>query len=222
MRHVNSRVEMLKRKAQIFLLLTILAISFITGITTILLETQRARYDDPNPASQLFTQTWKNTVESVQDILELGMVQHSQFLDTTYDLNTTIASSFHALQAYLVTKGYSASIQTLSQYILTNTTTTGQTFTLSNYQVKIHLATTTTELDQTILFTIIYDAVVNATGNTVTITKTVNGQTQYLSGASFTITGVTDLGNGVYSYTTAGATNATTTAGMLFTALNLA
>ena len=69
---------MKNRRGQIFLILTILVISFIVGISTILINVQRAEYFDPAPDSGESLEIWENTIVAIEQIYSVQIAINTQ------------------------------------------------------------------------------------------------------------------------------------------------
>ncbi|MCH8907960.1 MAG: hypothetical protein IH840_12800, partial [Candidatus Heimdallarchaeota archaeon] len=68
----------MNRRGQIFLLLTVLVLTFIIGISTILLEVKRAQYYDPSTDSDRLFEIWDNAVDAVQQIYSVQIAINTQ------------------------------------------------------------------------------------------------------------------------------------------------
>ncbi len=190
----------MKRRGQIFLIITILVITFMVGISSVLLQVQRSNYIDTVPDSDNVMIAWENAYQSIIQIMDIELALSSQTAiagpvarDITVPLNN--------LNDYLINKGLSAIVQTTSQ-ITYDHTISGST----DYQVSmtgsfyIHLQSGNVEIDQYFTITIVYRAL-STTTDVVIITKTVNSQINYLMGAELTVAGSSfiDHQNGKYS-----------------------
>jgi hypothetical protein len=227
----------MRKRSQIFLLLTILVITFIVGIATTLLESQRTQYTDPLQTLPNFTQTWDNTVGDIQDALILTLAARSDgtIANTSVATDNTIDGYFLQIMEFLRLKGFSASI-TLENTIVdgldylhhsnaAGPSKTTEGFEFRNIEVNFELQSSTTVLSQKLFFDISYTSIVDSAAGTITLYKVINGERTGLTNAEFTITGgatVTQTFAGQYTYTGTGTTDIRVLDGILFSALVLA
>ncbi len=224
----------MRRRSQIFLLLTILVITFIVGIATTLLESQRTQYTDPLQSLPNFTQTWDNTVEDIEDALVLTLASRSDgtIANTSVATDNAIDAYFLQIMEYLRLKGYSASISLENTIVdgldylhhsdVAGPAKTTEGFEFNNIEVNFELQSSTTVLSQKLFFDISYTSVLDTAANTITLYKIVNGQRTGLTNAEFSIAGVvvTETFAGQYTYVGVGTGNIRVLDGILFSSLD--
>ena len=102
----------MRRRGQVFLIITVLVVTFLIGISTLLLDTQRAAYLETAPDSNTVLQAWDNTYDSIVQILrtQLSISSNGPDLSVTTDLTTELLY----LENYLLDRGLSAIIRNTS------------------------------------------------------------------------------------------------------------
>lgn len=190
----------MRRRGQIFLLLTILSITFIFAVSTILLDIQRAQYLEPSPDIDETFEAWDNTVYSIEQILDIQIAINTQAGSTSRDYGPEIRPELDSLENYLLSRGLIASINLdgVAQY---TQPATGGIAAIASITATVSVqieSSSGNSIKQTLGFAIQYAANVDDGTDTLYLTKTVNGITSYIRGAFFNVGGITDNGNGVY------------------------
>ena len=203
-----------KRKGQVFLILTILVISFIIGISTVLLQIKQSDFIDPAPDANTSFRAWEITVESLHQITDVFLSQYSKnFLAPIQGFN----NPFQNLRDYLTNRGVANTIYNTTNLNLSNDNTTitnGEIITAS-ISFNVYLATASTTINQTVSIIISYTIDASTVG-VISVYKTVDGTISYLADCQFSII-VVDLGNGSYTHGTTGiAINALTPSNVFF------
>ncbi|MCE7737631.1 MAG: hypothetical protein GPJ54_22260 [Candidatus Heimdallarchaeota archaeon] len=189
----------MNRRGQIFLLLTILSITFIFAVSTILLDIQRAQYLEPAPDVDETFEAWDNTVDSIEQILNVQIAINTQAGALLGNYAPQINNELVGVENYLLGRGLIASIDLDGPATYTPPTTTLQDATasiLALFSIQIQ-SSSGNSIIQSLDFAIQYD--VNLVGTTLTLSKTVNGITTYLSGATVDTVGTIDNANGAYT-----------------------
>lgn len=226
----------MRRRSQIFLLLTILVITFIVGIASTLLESQKTQYTDPLQQVPNITSAWEGTISDIQESLILTLAQRSDgsIANTSVAMDNAIDGYFFKIVNFLQLKGYSASI-TLENTIVdgldylhhsngASPSKTTEAFELNNIEVNVAIQSSTASLSQKIFFDIYYGSIVNSGSQTVTLYKIINGVRTGLTNAEFSTPGatITETFGGQYSYVGTGTHNVRVLDGILFSSLVLA
>lgn len=188
----------MRRRGQIFLILTILVISFMIGITSVLLDIRTADYLDPAPDSDVSLNAWETTTSAIDQIMEIQLSQNSNAQspnNTNIDLSTPLAN----LEAYLSQRGLVASITGSNvQYRRYTPVSTNTTEELVG-SFSIYIKSSSLEINQKIEKQLQYNAYSDQPSE-LYVSKILDGQVNWISGSSFNTT-VTDNENGSYSGT---------------------
>ncbi|MHA2402928.1 MAG: hypothetical protein ACXADH_08075 [Candidatus Kariarchaeaceae archaeon] len=195
----------MNRSAQVFLLLTILVMTFLIGITSVLFDIKKVDYIDPSPDADEFLESWDNTIEAIEQILSIQIAINSQTaVASGTDNSGEIQTEMDSLALYLNSKGLSASIQVdgaiPSLYII-DLQVASHELSLSS-SIFVHLSSISgTTIDQVVNMRVSYIA--TATPNNLVLQKTVNSEIKFLSECNVIVSGgtITDNGNGWYSAT---------------------
>ncbi|MHA2503261.1 MAG: hypothetical protein ACXAE3_10355 [Candidatus Kariarchaeaceae archaeon] len=184
----------MKRKGQIFLILTILVVSFMIGITTVLLDVQKADFLEPAPDSEIILESWDLTIKSITEIMDLQLVA-----DPTAGAKD-ISQPISNLGDYLTTRGIanSITIPTGATVVIVGGGAAQSISVSISASFSVLLSSASTSISQTITIDINYTMDVQSP---LTILQTVNGIQNYVAGASFNVGSVVDLGNGSYTHT---------------------
>ncbi len=200
----------MNRKGQVFLLLTLLVLTFMISISAILFDIKKAEYMEPSPDFDETMEVWENSVEAIEQIFSILIAINSKD-NVTYpdgNYNNEVSTELAKLEYYLNSRGFAATILLLGNASYIAPTSGLQTsFVSLSGNISIYLSSISgTEIRQVINLTVIYNAVVTA--STLLITKSVVGppprnatKTNYLSSCTFNVTGLTDLANGAYTHT---------------------
>ena len=191
----------MNKQGQIFLLLTILAVTFLLTISTVLLNIQVSEYSQPSADSGKLFEAWDNTVTSAVQIMSVQI---------SYNTNNIIGNStaltltpyFNDLVLYLNSKGLVASIAEVSeQYTISPN---GQTYAqaMLNTSLDIYIATSSgAKLQGNLTLSVSYNAVI--TGNNLIVYKMVNDNSFFLNNVNVVpqtlLTPVQNNGNGLYN-----------------------
>ena len=177
----------MNRRGQIFLIMTILVITFLIGISSVLLEVSRSDYVQPVSDSDVVLQAWDNTYESINQILLVRLSINSQG-PTGNQLNIDLRSELGKLETYLNKRGLSAIIQSQNiDYTIIGDQTTDTTVTITG-SFTVHLASSGVEIDQTFDLSISYNAVIS--GSNIIVSSTLNSDINFISGSSITSTNI--------------------------------
>ncbi|MHA2171420.1 MAG: hypothetical protein ACXAB7_16150 [Candidatus Kariarchaeaceae archaeon] len=195
----------MNRSAQVFLLLTILVMTFLIGITSVLFDIKKVDYIDPSPDADEFLESWDNTIEAIEQILSIQIAINSQTgVASGTDNSGEIQTEMDNLALYLNSKGLSASIQVdgaiPSLYII-DLQAASHELSLSS-SIFVHLSSISgTTIDQVVNIRVSYIA--TATPNNLVVQKTVNSEIKFLSECNVIVSAgtITDNGNGWYSAT---------------------
>lgn len=195
----------MNKQGQIFLLLTILAVTFLLTISTVLLNIQVSEYSQPSADSGKLFEAWDNTVSSTVQIMSVQVAYNTNNgipTGATNDLGPHLAN----LEQYLNSKGLVASIEEVAgteQYVSTSLITSSSAS--LNVTLDIYIATSSgAKLDGTVNLNVTYSAQI--TGNILVVSKIVNTNPYFLNSANVvpqTTGSVQNNGNG--SYQLAGA-----------------
>ena len=194
----------MRRKGQIFLIITVLAITFLIGISTLLLDSQRAIYIDSAPDTYTSLQAWDLTYDGLVQILEIQLTIDSNLLPLT-NLNINLTSQISKLENYLLSRGLSITISPTSNIDFTKT---GDLTRNSSVQIigsfYIHLASSNFEVDEDITLQLSYRAVSDLTSTVVT--RTLNTNSEYIGDATLSSTttpaaAFSNIQNGRYDHT---------------------
>lgn len=197
----------MNRRGQIFLLLTVLVLTFIIGISTILIEVKRAQYYDPSTDSDRLFEIWDNAVDAVQQIYSVQIAINTQGPGVGGVYNAEIDAELVRLETYLNTRGFAASItRTIDADYKEDAASDPVEARMDSSVLIIISSSTGITIEQVLTINIVYTAFQN--NNIVTITKSVNGVTIYLQGSTVTPTSggtiVQDFGNGSFELSGAG------------------
>ena len=190
----------MNRRGQIFLLLTILSITFIFAVSTILLDIQRAQYLEPSPDLDETFEAWDITVQSIEQILNVQLAINTQAGSASGDYSPQINNELVMLENYLLSRGLIASVDLVGTADYVQPAVGGQVAIASlSSSVSLQIESSSgNSIKQILNFTIQYNATVDDTIDTLYLSKTVNGLTTYIRGATFNVGGTTDNGNGAY------------------------
>ncbi len=192
----------LRNRSQIFLLLTILTITFLLGITSVLLDLNRAQYTDPTAGSSEFILTWSNVGDNVQQISKIELARFSQGLNTS-NFDVEVQAQLNRLSNSFLTRGFTSNFQVAQP--------TQLTIRANGYLVvsvfSLELSNSKNTLKQTYHLTMEYNF--NKVGTTITIYRVINGVTMPIGDATVTVVSpgtstVTNNRDGTYSVTNAG------------------
>ncbi len=187
----------MKKRSQIFLLLTLLMLTFFVSITGILLDIQKARYTDPSSGVDVFLQTWQNSVETIEDLSHIALARYTQGTNAS-NIDVEMQAELGELSNYLLTRGYTSS------FLLTsfNLVVAGAP---SSYVVSLIVQMVLSDTKQTLQQTLSIDLTVSAVlvGTEITVFKLLNGETIPIADATVTVvppgtSTVTNLRNGNY------------------------
>lgn len=193
------------KRGQIFLILTIFAITFLVGITSILIDVQRSQYYDPAPDSNEVFEVLTNTNFAIEKIFRIQIAVNTQATAPsgtgTYD--ASITNQLSNLVNFLQSRGFAASINLVGNTIYTQPTIGLSTVVVLTGTISIFIESTSgIIIEQTVSLVISYEAVI--TGTTLSVSTTQNGLTSYLRDAIVTpqTTGLSvSQGNGAFSLT---------------------
>ncbi|RMG20863.1 MAG: hypothetical protein D6732_28295 [Methanobacteriota archaeon] len=187
----------MKRKSQIFLLLTLLMLTFFVSITGILLDIQKARYTDPSSGVDVFLQTWDNSVENIKDLTHIALARYTQSTNTS-NIDVEMQSELNELSNYLLSRGYTSSFL-ISTF---NLVVAGAP---SSYSISLLVQMEISDAKQTLQQSLSIDLTVSAVlvGSEISVFKILNGETIPISDATVTVippgtSTVTNLRNGNY------------------------
>lgn len=193
----------MKRRGQIFLIMTILVITFMVGISTVLLQVQRSNYTDTVPDSENVLIAWENAYSSIEQILEieLSICTTSGALAGVRDISLPLGN----LENYLTNIGLSAII-TVDPTSPVTYSNVGATTLVNTAGITgrfyIHLQSGNVQIDQSMVIDLSYSAqsVPDGILTKVIITKTVNSEKMFIikSTLSAISSTFTDLQNGAY------------------------
>ena len=222
----------MRKRSQIFLLLTILVIAFIVGISTTLIDLRKTPYNEPAPQSKQFYQNWDNTLQNIEEILVFSLAQHSANLTKTVgEMQSNVTNKLMSVENYLLSRGFSAKITLLTtlienvNYQKTVDNVTAPTMTqykLTNIGIAVHLETTFTSLNQELEMNILFHAENNDSQNFCEVYKIINGKREEIVNAKVTAeAGIvfTNQGLGQYNYIGTGEYSIVSPEGVAF--LNL-
>ena len=120
------------RRSQIFLLLTLLMITFMVSISTTLLDVRRGSFTDPNPQVNTFENGWDIAISSINSIVERSVAQRSDNnLTTDAEMQSFIDAELTGVENFLLQSSFSANIRlitTLTDGVSFVPTTDGSTF----------------------------------------------------------------------------------------------
>ncbi|MCY3411663.1 MAG: hypothetical protein INQ03_08540 [Candidatus Heimdallarchaeota archaeon] len=198
----------MNKRAQIFLILTILVVTFLMSISTVLLELQKANYSEVVPDADNVLIAWDNVITGLEQIFDIEIAIRSQAGSASAaDIYNDVASNFGPaiddLETYFIGQGLSAIITPTSTVDYTNNGQDSTDLTLSIIGTfQIHLQSGNVEIDQILEMNVEYHGVSTAT--TLVLTKTVNDLTTYLVGATSSVGNFQDYLNGYYTFTDPG------------------
>ena len=193
----------MNRSAQVFLLLTILVMTFLIGITSVLFDIKKIDYIDPSPDADEFLESWDNTIDAIEQILSIQIAINSQTGVANGTNNSgEIQTELDSLTQYLNSKGLSASLQVdgaiPSLYIIDLQAVSHELSISSN--IFVHLSSISgTTIDQVVNMRVSYTA--TATPLNLVVQKTVNTATQFLRECDVQVSAGTIVDNGNGSYT---------------------
>lgn len=197
----------MNRRGQVFLLLTILSITFITAISSVLLDIQRSQYLEPSADADKVFEVWDNAIFSIEQTISIQIALNTQAGVGDGSFANESQIQFNLLETYLNSRGFIASVNVI------NATYTAPVIILglsaeANMNAFISLQITSssgTSINQIISFDISYLAIaveiVVGTQWLLTLTKTVNSQITYLTDIMYSVVGagvLTDNFNGSY------------------------
>ena len=181
----------MNRRGQVFLLLTILSITFITAISSVLLDLQRSQYIEPSADADKIFEVWDNAVFSIEQTISIQIAVNTQTGAVTGDFATEIQTRLDSLEGYLNSRGFIASVNTIGQ--VNYTAPIAGLLAQANMTALISLQITSssgTSINQIVNFDISYQAEAIGTGPWVlTLTKTVNDQTIFLTDITYSVLG---------------------------------
>lgn len=188
----------MNRRGQIFLLLTILSITFIFAVSTILLEIQRSQYLEPSPDIDETFETWDNTVYSIEQILSIQMAINTQAgaVDGNYSLE--IGTELAKVENYALNRGFIASIDLVNMSYYFAPVAGNNASASINGTVFIQLESSSgNSINQLVEFDIKYEAFIDTGTNILTVSKIVNGQQSFIASATISGPGIiTNFQNG--------------------------
>ncbi len=196
----------MRRKGQIFLIITVLAITFLIGISTLLLDSQRATYVDSAPDTFTSLQAWDLTYDGLLQILEIQLTIDSNQLALS-NLGIDLSAEIAKLENYLLSRGLAVTISTTAAIDFTKTgdLTRDSTVEIAG-SFYIHLASSNFEVDEYITLRLTYQAVSDLTNTNTIVTRTLNTNSEYISDASLSSTTTpaavfSNIQNGRYDHT---------------------
>lgn len=188
----------MNRRGQIFLLLTILSITFITAISSILLDIQRSQYLEPSADADKIYDVWGNTLYSIEQTIGIQIALNSQIPTGNGSFASEIQTHMDLLETYLNSRGFIASVNVISA--IYNASSINGLYAEANMTTLISLQITSSSgasINQILTLDISYHAVavevVAGTQWLMTLAKTVNNQTTYLTDISYSVLGGGDL-----------------------------
>jgi len=191
----------MNKQGQIFLLLTILAVTFLLTISTVLLNIQVSEYSQPSADSGKLYEAWDNTVTSAVQIMSV-QISYNTNNGATNSSTLTLSPHFDDLVLYLNSKGLVASIEEVSeQYTISPL---GQTYSqaMLNTSLDIYIATSSgAKLQGNVTLSVSYNAVIAGSNNLLIVYKLVNNNSYFLNNvgvASLNGNSIQNTGNGSY------------------------
>ena len=193
----------MRRKGQIFLIITILVITFMIGITAILFDVRRSDYFDPAPDSDVTLQAWETTIQALKQMIDVQPSINSIAGDpnaTVVDFSSPISN----IELYLNERGFSAVIEPLTIPILF--TISGDNTISTNVGIlatfDIFLASSSTEINQQIEIAVTYFADYSIANSEVYIKKQINqNNVEYIIESISSNSNVNDNFDGSYDTT---------------------
>ncbi|MDH5645221.1 MAG: hypothetical protein OEZ01_04395, partial [Candidatus Heimdallarchaeota archaeon] len=148
------------RRGQIFLILTILSISFLVAITGVLLEIRRAEYLDPVPESDRLYYAWENSIDSIELMFDLIISENSQLnvaTDITGLYNGRLNGYLTNLKNYLEERAISTQINLIGNVEYYNQSSSPQNHNVTMFaELFLSLSTPNFKLEQTLLLRVSY------------------------------------------------------------------
>lgn len=197
----------LYRRAQIFLILTILVVTFLVGITSVLIDVQRANYVNPAADNSEVLYAWNNAISSTKQILNIEISQQSKIATADVgptDISPNIQTPINDLVNYLNERGLTAIIIIGSANFLISGYNTQSELIQIDATFSFTIGSGSTNIIQTVHMVIQYHAIV--TSSRLTIFNRINNETNYLPGCTITGGTVIDLNNGSYQHSLASGT----------------
>ncbi|OLS25438.1 MAG: hypothetical protein HeimC2_18940 [Candidatus Heimdallarchaeota archaeon LC_2] len=179
----------MNRRGQVFLLLTILSITFITAISSVLLDLQRSQYLEPSADADKVFEVWDNTIFSIEQTISIQIAINTQPPSAgNRSFATEIQGQMDLLETYLNSRGFIASVNVMwANYTEPNAGLLAQA--KMNASISLQITSSSgTSINQKVNFIITYQA--EAVGTDpwlLTITKTVNNQTTFLTDISYSV-----------------------------------
>lgn len=198
----------LYRRAQIFLILTILVVTFLVGITSVLIDVQRANYVNPAADNSEVLYAWNNAISSTQQILKIEISQQSKVASADVgptDVTSNIQTPINDLVNYLNERGLTAIIIIRSANFLISGFNTQSELIQIDASFNFTIMSGSTSIIQTVHMIVQYHAIVTA--STLTIFNKINNETTYLPGCTITGGTVIDLNNGSYQHSLVSGTS---------------
>ncbi len=188
----------MRRKGQVFLLLTLLVLTFMISISSILFDIKKAEYMEPSPDIDESLEAWKNSVETIEQIFSIFISLNSKAGTPDDNYNTEVSTELVKLEDYLNSRGFAATILLVGNAVYTAPVNGSTSFTSLSGIVSIFINSISgTEISQVLKLNVTYSAVVTST--TLVLTKSVNTNINYLSGCTINPASWTDMGNGAYT-----------------------
>ncbi len=186
-----------KKKSQIFLLLTLLMLTFFISITDLLLDIDKAQYTDPAAGTQIFIQTWDNTYQAVVDLTQTALARFTQSTNTS-NLDVEISNELDIYEDYLLQRGFTLTML-LNQLILDTSLSPASYEITAIYSIALRDGKN--ELTQILTINSLFSA--TFVGDIITVLKTINGESAPISDAQVTVIApgtstVTNLKDGRY------------------------
>ncbi len=172
------------RRGQIFLILTIMVITFLVGITGILLDSQKAAYLNPVPDSEIINQAWDNTYDSIKQILIIQLSKNSNGPSVNQN-NIDLSTQLGNLENYLVERGISTTILTTQQinYTIVGDLTSSSTVSIEG-GFSVHMQSGDIEINHDFVLHISYTATSSASD--VIVYRTINNEKYFINNAELT------------------------------------
>jgi hypothetical protein len=208
----------MNRRGQVFLLLTILVITFISGIALVLVDVQRSRYSDPAPYTSNFVQTWELSILTIENIM-IQTIAHSSdgILTTDIERIAFINDQLDRFIDYLTLRGFTSAIvldEDTFDYI-EDTDPSDQLYELSDLEFSVKLSTGRMVLSQIITMDLGFYASVDASD--VNFYKLMNNEFFPLTDMSFTgVMSFSGGSNGIFTASAPGVFSALHMTGVLF------
>ena len=206
-----SGVIMKKSKSQIFLLLTILIITFLVGISSTLVDIRRSQYNDPIPGGTHFNQVWDGVIDNIHQTLKNSISRRSNGnITSVTEMQDFILGQFQDLSSFIASNGYSLLIELKTNLVegssyLAQSSATFESFALNSINVELILSSQQISLEQNLFIDIEYRMEKDTVSNQISLFSIVNNYRKASKAISWSDSiDLSVTGTGQYSYSGTG------------------